>query len=73
MVNIVTAGGGSTIVHRTMMQSIVSLCGKTSPKIIYLGTPFEDSGKNWITTGLPYTERGYSITQIQLWNQTAEN
>lgn len=73
MINIVAAGKGSTIAHPTIMRNIISLCGKRHPNIVYLGTPSKDSIENWVTTGLPYVNSGYSVTQIHLWNQTHED
>jgi len=72
MVNVVAAGKGSTVAHPTIMRNVISLCGKTAPNIVYLGTPSKDSAENWRTTGLPYVNCGYPVTRILLWNQTED-
>ena len=72
MIKLVAAGKGITIAHPLIMRHILSLSRKELPNIIYLGTPSKDSNEHWKSTGLPYSNRGFPVTRIQLWNTTQD-
>jgi len=72
MVKIVAAGRGETVAEPSIMQFVISLTGKVSPKVLYLGTLHEDDEDTWRCTGLPYELYGCSVTKVNLWNMSEE-
>jgi len=56
----------------TIMQFVIAITGKLSPKVLYLGTLHEDDEDTWKATGLPYELYGCSVTKLNLWNTPEE-